>query len=327
MVGFVKPIVVAQGWETKVVQRVFMLIIGVIGVSAAFGGMLVDKKGPKFVAIMGAIFYGVGVLLGGVALRAGNFWFLLFGYGLIAGIGNGLAYVVPIATLIRWFPDKRGMITGLAVMGFGFGAFFIGMIIPGLINNVGVANSFFILGIVYLVFTLLASSILKNPPRAGFPKVSRRPPRPSVRRTPSVGQRPKGLVSGICWGHALFECHGRMGLLSKLSPMAQEVINSHRTLMTRQNWRSLVAAFWRPPPFSTGWAVFSGLPFPTRLVEGPPIWYVRDAGNPLYPASPDQQRAVFTIIACYLLACLGGAFAVMPAFAADSFGPAYIGRV
>ncbi len=74
---FVKPIVVAQGWETKVVQRVFMLIIGVIGVSAAFGGMLVDKKGPKFVAIMGATSLRVGVLLGGIALHVGNFWFLL----------------------------------------------------------------------------------------------------------------------------------------------------------------------------------------------------------------------------------------------------------
>ena len=120
---FVKPIAALHGWEVKVVSRVFMLIIGVIGISAAFGGMLVDKKGPKFVATLGACFYGAGVLLGGVALYIGNFWFLLFGYGVIAGIGNGLTYVVPIATLIRWFPDKRGMITGLAVMGFGFGAF------------------------------------------------------------------------------------------------------------------------------------------------------------------------------------------------------------
>ena len=76
---FVKPIVAAQGWEQPIVSRVFMLIIGCIGVSAAFGGMLVDKKGPKFVAVLGAILYGIGVLLGGIALHIGSFWLLLFG--------------------------------------------------------------------------------------------------------------------------------------------------------------------------------------------------------------------------------------------------------
>ena len=216
---FVKPIVVAQGWETKMVQRVFMLIIGVIGVSAAFGGMLVDKKGPKFVAILGAVLYGVGVLLGGVALKVGNFWFLLLGYGLIAGIGNGLAYVVPIATLIRWFPDKRGMITGLAVMGFGFGAFFIGMIIPGLINKVGVANSFFILGAVYLVLNIIASSTLKNPPAGWLPK-GFKPAATTVSAADSFSwtEAKRTRQWYMLWGMLFLNVTAGMGLLSKLSP-------------------------------------------------------------------------------------------------------------
>jgi OFA family oxalate/formate antiporter-like MFS transporter len=326
---FVKPIVVAQGCETKVVQRVFMLIIGVIGVSAAFGGMLVDKKGPKFVAIMGAIFYGVGVLLGGVALRAGNFWFLLFGYGLIAGIGNGLAYVVPIATLIRWFPDKRGMITGLAVMGFGFGAFFIGMIIPGLINNVGVANSFFILGIVYLVFTLLASSILKNPPAGWLPK-GFTPPATTVSAADSFSwtEAKRTRQWYMLWGMLFLNVTAGMGLLSKLSPMAQEVIKFAQNiddpaklavlgggvLATASIFNGLGRLCWAAVSDKIGRRATYMVMFATQAI--------------LYILLPQISSVlVFTIIACYLLACLGGGFAVMPAFAADSFGPAYIGRV
>ncbi len=201
---FVKPIVAAQGWEMKVVSRVFMLIIGMIGISAAFGGMLVDKKGPKFVATLGACLYGIGVLLGGVALHTGSFTFLLIGYGVVAGIGNGLTYVVPIATLIRWFPDKRGLITGLAVMGFGFGAFFIGLIIPGLINKVGVANSFLVLGVVYLVFAAAAALTLKNPPAGWLPKGFKPAPQPSARPIPSPGPKRRNPVSGTCSGACSF---------------------------------------------------------------------------------------------------------------------------
>lgn len=326
---FVKPIVVAQGWETKVVQRVFMLIIGVIGVSAALGGMLVDKKGPKFVAILGAIFYGVGVLLGGVALRAGSFWFLLFGYGLIAGIGNGLAYVVPIATLIRWFPDKRGMITGLAVMGFGFGAFFIGMIIPGLINNVGVANSFFILGAVYLVLTLLASAVLKNPPAGWLPK-GFTPPATTVSAADSFSwtEAKRTRQWYMLWGMLFLNVTAGMGLLSKLSPMAQEVIKFAQNiddpaklavlgggvLATASIFNGLGRLFWASVSDKIGRRGTYMVMFATQAI--------------LYILLPQISSVlVFTIIACYLLACLGGGFAVMPAFAADSFGPAYIGRI
>lgn len=326
---FVKPIVAAQGWETKVVQRVFMLIIGVIGVSAAFGGMLVDKKGPKFVAIMGAIFYGGGVLLGGVALHAGNFWFLLLGYGVIAGIGNGLAYVVPIATLIRWFPDKRGMITGLAVMGFGFGAFFIGMIIPGLINKVGVANSFFILGAVYLVLNLLASSTLKNPPAGWLPK-GFKPPATTVSAADSFSwtEAKRTRQWYMLWGMLFLNVTAGMGLLSKLSPMAQEVIKIAQNiddpaklavlggsvLATASIFNGLGRLFWAAVSDKIGRKGTYMVMFLTQAI--------------LYVLLPQISSVlIFTVIACYLLACLGGGFAVMPAFAADSFGPSYIGRI
>jgi OFA family oxalate/formate antiporter-like MFS transporter len=326
---FVKPIVAAQGWEPAVVSRVFMLIIGVIGLSAAFGGILVDKKGPKFVAILGAILYGIGVLLGGVALHTGNFWLLLFGYGVIGGMGNGFAYVVPIATLIRWFPDKRGLITGLAVMGFGFGAFFIGMIIPGLINKIGVANAFFVLGAVYLILNLLASSTLKNPPAGWLPK-GFTPATTTVSAADSFSwaEASKTPQWYMIWCMLFLNVTAGMGLLSKLSPMAQEVIKFAQNiddpaklavlgggvLATASIFNGLGRLFWAAVSDKIGRKNVFLVMFLTQAI--------------LYILLPQISSVlVFTIIACYLLACLGGGFAVMPAFAADSFGPTYIGKV
>jgi MFS transporter, OFA family, oxalate/formate antiporter len=326
---FVKPIAAAQGWEVKVVSRVFMLIIGVIGVSAAFGGMLVDKKGPKFVAILGAILYGVGVLLGGVALHTGSFMLLLLGYGVIGGMGNGLAYVVPIATLIRWFPDKRAMITGLAVMGFGFGAFFIGKIIPGLINNVGVANSFLILGAVYLVFNLLASITLKNPP-AGWLPAGFKPAATTVSAADSFGwaEARKTRQWYMLWCMLFLNVTAGMGLLSKLSPMAQEVIKTAQNIDDPAKLAILGGSV-------LAWAsIFNGL---GRLFWAAVSDKIGRKGTYmvmfltqalLYIYLPQISSVlIFTIIACYLLSCLGGGFAVMPAFTADSFGPTNIGRI
>lgn len=326
---FVKPIAALHGWEVKVVSRVFMLIIGVIGISAAFGGMLVDKKGPKFVATLGACLYGIGVLLGGVALYSGNFWFLLFGYGVIAGIGNGLTYVVPIATLIRWFPDKRGLITGLAVMGFGFGAFFIGMIIPGLIVKVGVANAFLILGAVYLILAALAALTLRNPPAGWLPK-GFKPSVTTVSAADSFGwaEAKKTPQWYMLWCMLFLNVTAGMGLLSKLSPMAQEVIKLAQgvddpaklavlgggVLATASIFNGLGRLFWAAVSDKLGRKGTYMVMFLTQAI--------------LYILLPQISSVlIFTIIACYLLSCLGGGFAVMPSFAADSFGPTNIGKV
>jgi len=313
----------------KVVSRVYMLIIGVIGVSAAFGGMLVDKKGPKFVATLGTCFYGAGVLFGGLALYIGNFWFLLFGYGVIAGIGNGLAYVVPIATLIRWFPDKRGLITGLAVMGFGFGAFFIGLIAPGIINKAGVANTFLILGAVYTIVAVAASLTLKNPPAGWLPK-GFTPAATTVSAADSFGwaEAKKTRQWYMLWVMLFLNVTAGMGLLSKLSPMAQEVIKLAQNiddpaklavlgggvLATASIFNGLGRLFWAAVSDKIGRKGVYMTMFLSQAI--------------LYILLPQVTSVlIFTIIACYLLSCLGGGFAVMPAFAADSFGPTYIGKV
>jgi len=326
---FVKPVMAATGWEKGAVATTFMIIIGTIGLSAAFGGMLVDKLGPKVVCTIGVVMYGVGVLLGGLALSSGNIWFLYIGYGLIGGIGNGLAYVVPIATLIRWFPDRRGLIMGLSVMGFGLGAFFIGKIVPGLINSIGVINAFFVLGTIYLIANTLAALTLRNPP-AGWLPDGFTPSAKTVSAADSFSweEAKKTPQWYMIWTMLFLNVSAGMGLLSKLSPMAQEVISAAKgitdpaqlaiagggVLATASIFNGLGRLFWSSVSDKIGRKNVFLTMFATQAVL---YFYLPQVSSVL----------VFTIIACYLLACLGGGFAVMPAFAADSFGPTYIGKV
>jgi len=182
---FKNPLMKMHGWGQGAsdfqIQVTFMLLMGIIGCAAAFGGTLVDKKGPRFVATIGGVLFGVGTLVAGLADQLGNIWFLYLGYGVIAALGNGFCYVTPIATLIRWFPDKRGLVTGLAVMGFGAGAFFMGKIAPPMIAAFqqigpdgkllasGVANTFFIWGAIFLVVVTAAAQFFKNQPTGWLP--------------------------------------------------------------------------------------------------------------------------------------------------------------
>ncbi|MCX5856372.1 MAG: OFA family MFS transporter [Deltaproteobacteria bacterium] len=326
---FVKPVMAAHNWTQAEVAVVFMIIIGTIGVSAAFGGILVDKKGPKFAATTGVILYGIGVLLGGVALKIGSIWLLYIGYGVIAGIGNGLAYVVPIATLIRWFPDKRGLITGLAVMGFGLGAFFIGKIVPGLILNIGVANAFFVLGAVYLVANGLAAMVLRNPP-AGWLPDGFTPSASTVSAADSFSwdEAKKTPQWYMIWGMLFLNVSAGMGLISKLSPMAQDVFRVAQGISDPAQLAILGGGVLAMASIFNGlgrlfWAAVSDKIGRKNVFL---VMFATQAALYFYlPAV--TSTLIFTVIACYLLSCLGGGFAVMPAFAADSFGPTYIGKV
>ncbi len=118
------------------------------------------RKGPRPVALTAAVLYGLGTILTG---RAHDLTTLYLTYGLIAGTGLGLGYIVPIATLVKWFPDKRGMITGLAVAGFGAGALVTAPAANALIVSVGVDRTFEVLGLVYLIVAFLAALAMRNP--------------------------------------------------------------------------------------------------------------------------------------------------------------------
>jgi MFS transporter, OFA family, oxalate/formate antiporter len=133
------------------VTLTFSITLLALGVTAAFGGYLQLRYGPRAIATAGGILYGLGIILAGLTLPSHNVYVLYLTYGVIGGIGIGLSYIVPLAMLLRWFPDRRGFITGLAVMGFGLGALVISLIVPPLLTpkSLGVVSTFTYLGIIY----------------------------------------------------------------------------------------------------------------------------------------------------------------------------------
>jgi OFA family oxalate/formate antiporter-like MFS transporter len=144
----------------------FEIAIGMIFIGTFIGGRIQDRRGPRTVAMVGAAIYGIGVILASFARGGDQLWLLVLGYGVLAGFGLGLAYIVPIAMLQKWFPDKRGLITGLAVGGFGFGAVLTAPIAQWLIgrNPDQPTSAFLPLGIAYLIGSLAGAFFFRNPP-------------------------------------------------------------------------------------------------------------------------------------------------------------------
>src|SRR5471032_2634336 len=159
------PLTQSFGWTIPQVTFAFTIAIFVLGFAAFAGGLWMRRAGPRQVAMAAGSVYGLGVFL--ASLAGDRLWWLYCSYGVMAGTGLGLGYIVPIATLVRWFPDKRGMITGIAVAGFGAGALVTAPIAQRLITAVGVSSTFVILGIAYFLIIMLAATVIKNPP-AGY---------------------------------------------------------------------------------------------------------------------------------------------------------------
>lgn len=325
------------GWGETSVQVTFMICIGVIGLAAAFGGTLVDKKGPRFVATLGGILFGVGTIIGGLGIQTHNIILLYLGYGLLGGLGNGFGYVTPIATLIRWFPDKRGLVTGLAVMGFGAGAFFMGKIAPLNIASMGPANTLYMWGAIFLVLVTGAAQFYKNPPAEWLPAGFTPATTGSVSDADSFdfSKAKKTPQWWILWMMLFLNVTAGIGLISQLSPIGQTLFQplADKSLSPDQLTVVLAAAGGSVIAYAS---IFNGL--------GRLIWaWVSDAiGRKgvfsimfltqailyvLVASGIISGYYLFIVVACYLLACYGGGFATMPAFAADSFGPKYIGKV
>ena len=342
---FKKPLINAHGWGETQTQLTFMIFMFTIGCAAAFGGTLVDKKGPKFVATIGGVLFGISTLLAGYADQIGSLTLLYISWGLIGGLGNGFCYVTPIATLIRWFPDKRGLVTGLAVMGFGLGAFFMGKIAPAMIASFkggmtpsGVAQTWYIWGIIFLILVVGSAMLFKNPPAGWLPAGFNPAGGVSAANSLTFGDAVKTPHWWMLWAMLFLNISAGLGLISQLSPLAQEFYKSLVTdpaVLADPEAMTKVLAAAGGTVVSIS-AIFNGL--------GRLFWArVSDSiGRKAVFATMFASQAIiyilvamgiisgywlFLVAACYLLACYGGGFATMPAFAADNFGPGYIGKV
>ncbi len=314
------PLSKAFGWSIAQVTLTFTIAIFVLGVAAFFGGLWLNKKGPRVVALTGGFLYGLGVFL--ASLSANKLWWLYLSYGFIGGVGLGFGYIVPVAVLVKWFPDRRGLITGIAVGGFGAGALVTAPLATHLIQTVGVLKTFAYLGIAYLVATMVTGFFMQNPPEGYRPQGWT----PSATQTKQRAAKDYSLGGALAtwqwwalWLLLFLNTSAGISLISQESPMFQKIaavsaavaagmvgIVSIGNAAGRVFWAWVSDAITRRWTFAMMFVLQFGL-----------FWIL-----------PSLARVtMLTVVSFVILMCYGGGFGTMPAFAADYFGSKNVGPI
>jgi len=333
-------------WSVSSLTWIFTLFIFFLGVSAALWGGWVDRVGPRKAGVVAALCWCGGLVVGAVGIWLHQLWIMWLGTGVLGGIGLGLGYISPVSTLIRWFPDRRGMATGMAIMGFGGGAM-IGAPLAQLLMNhfrsatdVGAWQTFAILGAIYFVFMLGGAFGYRVP--NGW-----EPPAPNVKAMITHGQvRLSDVIKTpqfwFVWVVLCMNVSAGIGVLSMASPMLQEIFGgalisqpdvSFTALTDSQRAAvAIVAAGFTGllSLFNIGgrffWASLSD-----HIGRKPTYFVFFLLGIALYAGAPwaahSGERALFVLFFCVILSMYGGGFATVPAYLADLFGTQYVGAI
>jgi MFS transporter, OFA family, oxalate/formate antiporter len=317
---FRAPLTKQFGWSISEVTLTFTISIFVLGIAAFFGGLWLNRVGPRVVALTGGFLYGLGVFL--ASFSDHKLWWLYLSYGVIGGIGLGFSYIVPVAVLVKWFPDRRGLITGIAVGGFGAGALVTAPLATRLIQSVGVLQTFAYLGIAFLVVTVAAGYFMQNPP-AGWkpegwaPTASQASQRSS--RDYTLGEALRTWQWWALWLLLFLNTSAGISVISQESPLFQELARVSAVAAAGMvGVASIGNAFGR-----VFWA------WASDSITRRATFVVMFLGQTLlFWALPSINSAgVLTIVVFIVLMCYGGGFGTMPAFAADYFGTKNVGAI
>jgi len=317
---FRKPL--SEHFDTSVasVNLIFSLAILALGFAAYFGGRWMGKVGPRKVGMAAGVLYGAGIVL--ASFSSSSIVLLYLTYGLLAGAGIGLGYIVPVATLIKWFPDKRGFITGIAVAGFGAGALVTAPIAERLIDSAGLFETFAILGVIYLVVVTGAAALLSNPPEDWTPEgwepdAEERADRSGVDYDLSGALKTWQWFA--LWALLFLNVTAGISLISEASPIAQEVTGA--SAATAAGLVSIISIANGAGRFLWAWlsdAIGRRWVFLTMFAVQAVLFAVMPSVG---------AYALFAMLAFVVISCYGGGFGTMPAFAADYFGSKNVGQV
>lgn len=322
---FTKPLVNQFGWELTDISLTFSLAILFLGLSAAFLGHFVEKHGPRKAGMLAAIFFGVGITGSGLAINLGSLPMLYIFYGVLGGIGLGVGYIAPVSTLVKWFPDRRGLATGLAIMGFGFAALISSPIMQSLIDSVGIANTFYILGVTYFII-MMASSLYLAPPKEGWApagfeekiKAGTKVVKQDLSQL-TANEAVKTRRFYYLWLMLFINVTCGIAIISAASPLAQESIGLSAVAaaalvgvlgafngLGRIGWASVSDFIGRPNTYTTFFLI--------QVIAFP---LVTMTSNPL----------MFQILLAIIYTCYGGGFAAIPAYIGDLFGTKQLGAI
>jgi MFS family permease len=303
----------------------FTTALALLGLSAAFGGPWVERRGPRAAATAAALFFGTGLLLGGFGLSIRQPILVFVGMGLIGGIGCGLGYISPVSTLVKWFPDRRGMATGMAIMGFGGGAFVAGYLNEFLRVRFGLAPTVMMLGATYLVVMLIGSRLLQSPPPGWKPAGWTPPEKKNAMITDRSVSRNDAIRTPqfyLLWAILFINVTAGIGILAQASPMTQDMFG--RTAADAAVFVSILSVFNASGRFV--WA--SGSDYIGRRNTYTLFFLVQVALFLLIPGMAGRgDWALFQVSLFVVLTMYGGGFATIPAFLADIFGPENVGAI
>lgn len=307
-------------WTISQVTLTFTISIFVLGVTAFFGGLWMSKAGPRPVALTGGVLYSLGVFL--ASHSANHLYWLYFSYGVLGGTGLGFGYIVPIAVLVKWFPDKRGLITGIAVGGFGAGALVTAPVATRLIASVGVMHTFAYLGVGYFVVLMITGMFMQNPP-AGYSPAGWTPTQTQVKQRVledyTLGRALGTWQWWALWLILFLNTTAGISVISQESPMFQEIAKVTAVVAAGMVGIASIGnavgrVFW-------AW-VSDGITRRWTFV----VMYLCSAG--LFWVMPNIADAtMLTVLSFIILMCYGGGFGTMPAFATDYFGAKNIGPI
>ncbi len=315
---FRPPLTKQFGWSISEVTLTFTISIFVLGIAAFFGGLWLNRMGPRVVALTGGFLYGTGVFL--ASFSAHKLWWLYLSYGVIGGVGLGFSYIVPVAVLVKWFPDRRGLITGIAVGGFGAGALVTAPVASRLIQSMGVLQTFAYLGVAFFIVTVAPVTSCKILPRVGSQRAGRQPRRRPLSDQAEItrsGKHSEPGNGGPCG--CFLNTSAGISIISQESPLFQELgrvsaVAAASIVGVVSIGNALGRVFWAWASDSITRRATFVVMFLAQIVL---FWALPSINSP----------AVLTVVAFVILMCYGGGFGTMPAFAADYFGSKNVGPI
>ena len=314
------PLVKEFGWSIAQVSFTFSISWLFLGLSAVVGGLWLTRKGPRVVGMVAGLMWDGGVFLSSFA--ADKLWWLYLTYGVMGGIGLGMGYIVPVAVLVKWFPDRRGLITGIAVGGFGAGALIAAPVAGRLMQHLGALPTLMYLGIGYAIVAVSSAFFMQNPPEGWKP----------AGWTPSAAQMSQRCDRDYSLREALrtWQWWAICALLSINTIAGISVVSQAAPIFQELGKVSAVTAATFVGIISLGngmgrvlWAWISDLTsrktafFAMYLIQAVIFWNFHSISSPTI-----LLAASFVILVCY-----GGAYGITPAFAADYFGPRHVGPI
>jgi len=338
-------------WKVASMGWMFTLFFVLLGVSAAIWGGWLERAGPRKAGAVAACCWGGGLLIGAFGVYVHQLWVVWLGAGVIGGVGLGLGYISPVSTLIKWFPDHRGMATGFAIAGFGGGAMIGAPLANILINyfktptDVGVWQTFAAMGVIYFVFMMIGAFAYRVTP-AGWQPDGWTPP--SERKSMitehhvHLNDAHKTPQFWLIWWVLCLNVSAGIGVIGMASPMLQEIFAGKLIGLPTVGFNALTAE--QKVTIGAIAAGFAGL-LSLFNIGGRVFWaslsdYIGRKntyycffllGILLYALAPNfanaGQKALFVAAFCVILSMYGGGFATVPAYLADMFGTQFVGAI